>query len=61
VAAAKSVANMASSGFGKAGSFRMVLTVSPGESARAKTQAKLKLKPWLPMPSRSDAMAELMA
>jgi hypothetical protein len=39
----------------------MVLTVSPGESARAKTQAKLKLKPWLPMPSRSDAMAELMA
>jgi len=57
VAAAKSVANVARSGF-RNDDLRMIGRASAGESALAKAQTKLKA--WLRVPSRAGEMAELM-
>ena len=57
VAAAKSVANVARSGF-RNDDLRMIGRASAGESAVAKAQTKLKA--WLRVPSRPGEMAELM-
>jgi hypothetical protein len=60
VAAAKSVANIASNGFGRDGKLLMILRGQCPQLIPAKTQAKLKLKPWFRMPSRTDEMTDEM-
>ena len=55
VAAAKSVAKVASSGL-ENDDLRMIGRASAGESARAKAQTKLKA--WLRVPSRTGEMAD---
>jgi hypothetical protein len=60
VAAAKSVANIASNGFGRDGNLPMIFRGRGPQWIPAKTQAKLKLKPWFQTPSRTEEMTELV-